>query len=251
MELGGRFNQHSQYGSNFTYTFNPSVILDKHIKYYVNISSAYHVPSLYQLNSEYGNLNLKPESSQSYETGFQASFLKDQITLTTSIFKRKIKDVIGFGNNAYINQNQQNDHGLELEIGLKPSRQLRLDFDYAYLTGKVRANNSTIETYNLLRRPKSSIGANLKYTINTKWYGGLNYKWNANRSDQYYDSNSQEINVILDSYSRVDAYLQFQPNKKITLFTDVKNILNTSYNDFAGYNAKGINFNAGLKFIFN
>lgn len=251
MELGGRYNQHSQYGSNFTYTFNPSVLLAKSFKYYVNISSAYHVPSLYQLNSEYGNLNLKPESSQNYETGFQASFLKDQVTLTTSVFKRKIKDVIGFGADAYINQNQQNDHGVEVEIGLKPIQKLKLDINYAYLTGKVKANDSDVETYNLLRRPKNSIGANLKYTFNAKWYGGLNYKWNANRLDRYYDSSYQEMNVVLYSYSRVDAYLQFLPNKKITIFTDVKNILNTAYSDFAGYNAKGINFNAGLKFIFN
>jgi vitamin B12 transporter len=251
MELGGRFNHHSQYGANFTYTFNPSVLLAKQIKYYVNISSAYHVPSLYQLNSEYGNLNLKPESSQSYETGFQASFFKDQITITSSVFKRKIMDVIGFGLDAYINQNQQNDQGVELEIGLKPSQRLKLDLNYAYITGKIKANDSDIETYNLLRRPKNSIGANLKYTINSKWYVGLNYKWNANRLDQYYDSNSEEINVSLASYSRVDAYLQFQPSKKITFFTDIKNISNTTYNDFVGYNAKGINFNAGLKFIFN
>ncbi len=251
MELGGRFNQHSQYGANFTYTFNPSVLLAKQIKYYVNISSAYHVPSLYQLNSEYGNLNLKPESSQSYETGFQASFFKDQITITSSVFKRKINDVIGFGFDAYINQNQQNDQGVELEIGLKPSQRLKLDLNYAYITGKIKANDSDIETYNLLRRPKNSICANLKYTINSKWYVGLNYKWNANRLDQYYDSNSEEINVSLASYSRVDAYLQYLLSKKITFFTDIKNISNTTYNDFAGYNAKGINFNAGLKFIFN
>jgi vitamin B12 transporter len=251
MELGGRFNHHSQYGANFTYTFNPSVLLAKQIKYYVNISSAYHVPSLYQLNSEYGNLNLKPESSQSYETGFQASFFKDQITITSSVFKRKINDVIGFGFDAYINQNQQNDQGVELEIGLKPSQRLKLDLNYAYITGKIKANDSDIETYNLLRRPKNSICANLKYTINSKWYVGLNYKWNANRLDQYYDSNSEEINVSLASYSRVDAYLQYLLSKKITFFTDIKNISNTTYNDFAGYNAKGINFNAGLKFIFN
>jgi len=61
LEAGFRYNSHSIYGSNATYTFNPSYHINQYAKLFVNISSAYKIPSLYQLYSEYGNKMLTPE----------------------------------------------------------------------------------------------------------------------------------------------------------------------------------------------
>jgi vitamin B12 transporter len=257
MEIGGRYNNHSQYGDNFTYTLNPSVLVANQLKFYVNVSSAYRVPSLYQLNSEYGNLNLKPETSQNYETGLESNFLDNKLFVTASVYQRKIKDVIDFGeitpgNYGYINQNKQNDKGLELEASFKPNQKLNFNVFYAFVDGKVQLSDSAPETFNLFRRPKNSYGANLGYTFTKKFYASLNYKWNDSRIDQYYDnSNFTLVSTQLNSFSKLDAYLQYKPSKSLTLFTDVKNILDANYNDFAGYNTKGINFNAGISFNFN
>lgn len=256
MELGGRYNHHSQYGDNFTYTFNPSVLIADQFKFYINVSSAYRVPSLYQLYSEYGNIHLKPEISENYETGIEGSFLRDKITYTASIFKRNIKDVIDFGEitpttYGYINQNKQRDKGLELEIGFKPTHKMNLDIFYAFVDGKTQLSESTPQTFNLFRRPKNSVGANLGYTFNKSFFASLNYRWNDKRIDQYYDVNTYSlVSASLNAYSKLDAYLQYQ-FKKMKLFADVKNIFNAQYNDFAGYNTKGINFNAGISFTFN
>ena len=73
-EIGGRLNDHSEYGANFTYTLNPSYLIASRYKIYANFSSAYRVPSLYQLFSEYGNLALSPETSITYEAGFDLNF---------------------------------------------------------------------------------------------------------------------------------------------------------------------------------
>jgi vitamin B12 transporter len=54
-EAGVRYNHHNIYGSNVTYSFNPSYNIDENTRVFVNISSAYKVPSLYQLYSEYAN----------------------------------------------------------------------------------------------------------------------------------------------------------------------------------------------------
>lgn len=95
-ELGGRINDHSQYGSNFTYTINPSYLFAEKYKLFVNFSSAYRVPSLYQLFSQYGNLNLQPETSVTYEAGLDFNFTPG-INLAFSYFKRDIDKVIDFG----------------------------------------------------------------------------------------------------------------------------------------------------------
>ncbi|MCV5334226.1 TonB-dependent receptor, partial [Escherichia coli] len=61
LEAGLRFNNHSIYGNNTTFSINPSFKLTDEVTALVNISSGFKTPSLYQLYSEYGNKNLKPE----------------------------------------------------------------------------------------------------------------------------------------------------------------------------------------------
>lgn len=257
LEVGGRYNNHSQYGDNFTYTFNPSLIINQQLKYYISISSAYRVPSLYQLISEYGNSALKPETSQNYETGFEGSLENNKITFSAAVFQRKIEDVIDFGQISptkfgYINQNEQNDKGFELEFGFKPDKKVNFNLFYAFVDGKVQALSGGSETFNLFRRPKNSIGTNLAYTLSNKTFVTLNYRWNDKRMDQYYDVKTFTVVAAeLKAYGKLDAYIQYKANKSLTLFTDIKNIFDADYNDFVGYNIKGINFNAGLSFNFN
>lgn len=256
MELGGRYNHHSTYGDNFTYTFNPSVLINPNIKYYINISSAYRVPSLYQLFSAYGNTALKPETSKNYETGFEGSFWKDKISFSAAIFKRDIKEVIDFGQISssvygYVNQNQQNDWGTELELNIKPIKALNFDVFYAYVDGKVKTSATDQATFNLFRRPKNSFGLNLGYQINKAFYTSLNYRWNGDRIDQYYDpATYSSVSTTLKSYGKLDAYLQYQ-FKKFRIFADIKNITDTQYQDFYGYATKGFNFNTGINFTIN
>lgn len=255
MELGGRYNKHSQYGDNFTYTLNPSVLINNSLKVYLNVSSAYRVPSLYQLYSQYGNLELEPEMAQNYETGFAADILQSKISLNFSLFNRNIKNVIDFGQIAsnqfgYINQNKQKDEGLEFEVGYKPNQKFNINAFYAYVYGKVQNAPEAEYQFNLSRRPKNSVGASTGYNISNKLYLSLLYKWTDSRRDIYYDSAFNANNVVLPSYHKVDTYIQYKTKKNVTLFADVKNLFDADYNDFAGYNTMGINFNAGLSLTF-
>ena len=245
-ELGGRLNRHSEYGKNATYTINPSYVFANRYKFFINFSSAYKVPSLYQLFSEYGNLALKPERTQTFEAGADMDIV-DKLTLNTAYFKRNIADVIGFDiNYRYINQAKQFDEGMELEWKYKWSSKINLDGFYAFVTGKqVQADGQT--EANLFRRPKHSLGLNLRATLSPKFSTALYYKWIGSRQDSYYDAAlGQGMTVDLKAYNLLDAYVQYAPKQSIKLFVDLKNILNTDYVDFTGYTTKGINLNVGL-----
>ena len=254
-EIGGRYNSHSQYGDNFTYTLNPSYIIANRYKLFVNVSSAYRVPSLYQLYSPYGNLELKPEISNTYESGVDLDIFPQKLNLTLSVFLRKIKDVIDFGelpsgNFGYLNQNKQNDKGLELEVSYKANHFLNIDAFYAYVDGELTTPLNT--SFNLFRRPKNSVGANVGVELNKALSFNLIYKWVDKRIDRYYDSSigeyGENVDAKLSSFSLMDAYIQFKPSTKLTLFTDIQNIFDEKYTEFAGYNTRGLNFNAGLKY---
>ncbi len=257
MELGGRYNNHSQFGDNFTYTINPSINLKDQLKVYFNVSSAYRVPGLYQLYSIYANPDgLKPETSYTYEAGVVTDIIKEKLTFNTSVFKRRITDVIDFGLQAnggfgYLNQSEQNDNGFEVELGFKPTQKFNINAFYAFVDGKVRAKENAPEVFNLSRRPKNSLGANAGLSVSKNLYISLLYKWTDTRIDAYYDVNAgKAVEENLNSYHKVDTYIQYKPTQKLTLFADIKNIFDAEYNDFAGYNTMGANFNAGLSILF-
>lgn len=249
-EIGGRYNDHSQYGDNFTYTINPSYIIADRYKLFVNVSSAYRVPSLYQLFSEYGNLNLKPETATSYEAGFELDF-SEKLNLSLAYFKRDVEDVIDFGQTVpgkfgYINQNRQKDKGFEIELGFKPASALNLNAFYAFVDGEVTTPVNS--TFNLFRRPKNSYGANAGIELSKAISLNLIYKFTDDREDRYFDSSTFEtVEAALGSYNMLDAYVQYKPANRLTLFTDIKNILDEKYTEFSGYNTKGLNFNAGFR----
>ncbi len=249
-ELGGRLNRHSEYGNNATYTINPSYVFANRYKFFINFSSAYKVPSLYQLFSEYGNLALKPERTQTFEAGADMELIADKLTLNTAYFKRNIADVIGFGlvDYRYYNQAKQYDEGVELEWKYKWSSKINLDGFYAFVTGKQVLADGQTEA-NLFRRPKHSLGLNLWAALSPQLTAALYYKWMGSRQDSYYDIFLfQGMTVDLKAYNLLDAYVQYAPKKSIKLFVDFKNLLDTDYVDFTGYTTKGLNLNAGFLF---
>ena len=243
-EIGGRYNTHTQYGSNFTYTINPSYLFANRYKVFVNVSSAYRVPSLYQLFSpQYGNPTLKPEMSTTLETGFDLAIFPEKVNLNFSYFNRQINDVIGTTvNYQYVNLGKQKDQGFELEFGVKPHQAIRVNAFYAYVKAKPNPNNT------FYRRPKNSFGADFAFAVSKKMDLNLIYKFVGERIDLYYDNKTfKPIELTLDPYHIVDTYIQYKPQPKLTLFADVKNVFNENYVDAIGYTTKGINFNVGVK----
>jgi vitamin B12 transporter len=252
-EFGGRVNDHSQYGSNFTYTLNPSYLIADKYKLFVNVSSAYRVPSLYQLFSQYGNLDLQPETSVSYEAGFDFNFT-NKLNLAFSYFKRDIDNVIDFGQVrpgafGYINQNNQKDNGFEVELSFRPASIVNINAFYAHVNGEVTTPASQI--FNLFRRPKDSFGLNAGIDVSRDFSFNLIYKYTGDRNDRYFDSTTfKTVEANMESYNMVDLYAQYRASSRLSLFTDVKNLLDEKYIDISGYNTRGLNFNAGFRLDF-
>ncbi|HEX6426232.1 MAG TPA: TonB-dependent receptor, partial [Niastella sp.] len=111
IELGGRMNVHSRYGSNYTYTFNPSYNFNRQFRLFASIATAFKAPTLYQLYSSYGDPTLQPERSTTYEGG--AQFTNRLLTARAVYFRRKIKDGIDFDyiNYKYFNSAKQTVNG--------------------------------------------------------------------------------------------------------------------------------------------
>jgi vitamin B12 transporter len=249
IELGGRYNNHSKYGDNFTYNVTPSLDLTKKIRIFGTISSAFRAPTLEMLFGQYGaNLALKPEKATTYETGVSLSLLNNKVNLRVVGFKRDMKDAIIYGSTGYINQDQQKDKGFEIEPELKLGK-FSIAGYYAYVEGK-QVSGTTISDL-LLRRPKNTYGINAGIKATDNLYFSANYKYTGARTDNDF-STYPSTNVILGAYQVVDFYAEYALTKKrVKIFADLKNLTDEKYTEIIGYSTMGFNMNAGVSFSFH
>jgi vitamin B12 transporter len=250
MELGGRYNSHSKYGNNYTYSFNPSYLVQNQVKLFFNLSTGFKAPSLYQLYGQFGaNPDLKPERSNSMEGGAQWFSTDKKFEVRAVAYKRSIEDVIIYGFPAYINFDKQNDHGVEIESSVNVSDKLRMRAFYSFVTGEV--TNSVGKENNLFRRPKNSFGLNASYRASSKLFLSVNLKTFGERHDRYFKmSTFTTESATLDAYALLDAYAEYSLGSYVKFFLDAKNILNQKYSEVTGYNTLGFNMNAGVNLKF-
>ncbi|RZK48439.1 MAG: TonB-dependent receptor [Pedobacter sp.] len=248
LEVGYRFNEHSTYGNNSTYSITPSFAISNHLKLFGTVSTAFRAPTLDMLFGRYGaNMNLKPETSENYELGLNAEIIADKLTLNISTFKRNLDEAIIYGAEGYLNQDQQNDKGFEVEPSLQ-FKTFRFNAYYAYVTGT--SISGTVEKDFLIRRPKHSFGFNSSFQANDKLTFSLNYKYTGKRVDSDFSTWPAQ-NVDLKAFNLVDFYVQYKVFKqKLNLFVDVKNLTNAKYTEIVGFNTMGTNFMTGLNYAF-
>jgi len=254
MEAGVRYNKHSKYGSNTTFSLNPSYVINHKMKLFLNYGSSFRAPALTELYGQWGaNPDLKPEKSTTLEVGAEWRTPDDFFKGRVVWFDRKIKDVIIYGPKfSYLNFNSQNDHGFEAEAQFKLNPSIAIKLFYAYVDGKVTTNTGAKDTTynNLLRRPKNSFGANLGYNISPQLFVSTNIHYNSSRNDLYFDPVTFASSTIeLKPYTLWDVYAEYGIWKnKIKLFAQCNNLLNVDYYEVYGYTTFGRNYNLGFRF---
>jgi vitamin B12 transporter len=247
IELGGRLNVHSRYGSNQTFTFNPSYNISEHFRIFGSIATGFKAPTLYQLYSDYGNLDLKPEKSKTYEIGFQQQH--EKITNRIVYFNREIKNGIDFNNNIYkyFNFTKQTVNGIEFESKIIAAKNFTITANYTYL--KPKEDNESRVTFKdsvytyLLRRPKHSFNISASYNFHNGLYLSASGKYVGKR----YDVGGYQVpDVQLGRYFLLNTYAEYKFNEYVKLFADAQNIANKKFFDVAGYNSIPFLFNGGV-----
>jgi vitamin B12 transporter len=249
MSLGGRLNNHSLYGSNATFSVNPSYTFRK-MKVFANVASAYRVPSLYQLYSEYGNKDLKPEESVNYEAGLQ--YAGDVFSARVVGFRRNIQDVFVFFSESappfrsfYINEDRQKDQGLEAEATVTFAKNFILSANYTYVTGKIETRDimgKDTSFSNLYRRPKNTLNANLAWQASAKAFLSTHVR----SLSSFYEPKFGASPVLLKGYYTWDVYASYLFKKNIKVFADLRNITDQLYFDQEGFGTRRFNMNAGI-----
>lgn len=249
LEVGGRLNHNSLYGNNTTFTVNPSYNVNEQTRVFVNISSGYNVPTLYQLYSEYGNRDLEPEKSINYELGVQ-TFTNDQKnSLRLVAFKRDIKDLIIYYSDPetfaskYMNRDEQNDYGFEVESNIAVGKIGQWVSNFTYVNG--RGINAGLSSRNLFRRPNFTVNSTLSLNPVKNLTVAPAFRYIGERIPGEYDLGGPNP---MPAYYTIDFYASYAIKRKINLFADLRNITDQKYFDVYGYNSRRANYILGVNF---
>jgi vitamin B12 transporter len=257
-EAGGRYNSFNRYGNVFTYSINPSYVVNDQVKVFFNLSSGFSAPTLYQLYSPYADPygTLKPERSISTESGIQYSLT--HFNARALYFQRSTKDnIIYYGNDPnypngyYINLDKQNDHGVELEASLKVGA-WSFSGNYTYTTGTVTnpVNGKDSTYYDLYRRPKNALNLKAGFQATKALFLDIAFRAVGKRVESSYYGPPTTAYAYAYAYYTLDGYAEYKITKQLKAFADLKNLTNQLFFDEPGYNSKRFNFMAGVALHF-
>lgn len=230
-----RAEHNSQFGSNATPKLGITYSFDEHTRFKANYGRGYKAPSISELYMRmhramgvttvdvYGNPDLQPEKSLSYDFSLEAERSANFGKLT--YYNNKVTNLISAEainddgtQNRYVNIGAAQINGIEAELGRHLNDRLTVKMTNAYIDA---TNKGTGERLN--NRAKNTTTLQLLYDDHQE-KGISAVLW-----DEFSDSyryNDQEY-----SYNTVNFSLQKKWSKDLSTFFGVDNILNKKVDD--------------------
>lgn len=257
LELGGRWNYHSEYGNNFSYTLNPSALINDRVKLFANFYSAFKTPTLYQLFApSWGNAALKPEESFNLEAGAQW-LIAPALSTRAVYFHRRTRGAIEFvyldpANfiSAYDNISRKKTNGVEAELEYR-SADWNLTANFTHMRGELQSAydgtgfplGKDTAFNNIYRNPNQVFNLSGGVRISKKIYAGTALRVAGKRLEPVYGA----APANLDPYYTVDLHGSYSFSPKVKVFVDLNNLTDQQYFEILGYNTRGFNGMGGVR----
>lgn len=231
-----RFDNYSAFEDKFTYKIGFRYNLLSDLDVLANYGTGYRVPLLYNLYSIYGNPNLKPENSKSFDIGLSNRLL------SISYFNYRIDNLIDydFKTNRYTNiEGTSKVHGFELGLKytLKPLN-LLISGGYTYTWA------TDIEGKKLPRIPQDKVNLNLNFYPFTGLTVLVSGEYIGKRKDSQFNP------VQTGYYSLLHGTLNYQVGKNYSLYLKLNNITDKFYQTVDGYASPGRSVYAGVNITY-
>jgi len=207
----------------------------------------FKAPSLYQLYSAFGNLDLSAERAHGWDAGVEQKF-GGHVTASLTWFDRDTRNLIGFASfppradrpfGYYQNVDRANAHGIEAAAAARFGG-LTLDANYTWTDAEDRSVGATYGS-DLIRRPHHTANADVTYA----WPFGLTTTVAVTHASHAFEDSGNTIR--LSGYTLVDLRAEQPIGHGLSLFGRVDNIGNTHYETAYRYGALGRSFYGGIR----
>lgn len=243
LNAGVRLNNHSRYGNHFVYNFNPSFRFkndDGYVRFFGSYSTAFIAPSIQDLYASWGNPDLEPQESLTYEAG--AEFRKKGFIINAVYFNRDVDNLIVFdpGTFTLINSGDTQIYGIEISTTYTITNNFTVNGNYTHTRNKDIA----------IRLPKNKANVGLSYSLRNTTNFSLDYQYVSDRDDTDFRDFLNVQNVTLASYSLLDFAVNHEFNKHVKVYFSATNLFNEYYQEVFGFSTRGRNFKLGTRFQF-
>ena len=227
ISTGIRNDDHEGFGSKTTRrisgTFKPSDNLIIRSSW----GEGFKVPTIFQstyfcCGAKSANSSIRPETSTSYDFGFELFFNEMNSNFSITYFDQDINDQINFsfGVGGYENIDKVNSEGFEIALDYQISKLMSLYLNYSYIDS-VDGNGSS-----LFYVAKDSGEAGLIYEPNNSFSGSIIARYNGSESSSY---------GKIDSWIRFDVNGSYKLSGTNELYFRIENLLDEEYQQIFGY----------------
>ncbi len=251
---GVRYDHHSQFGGSTVFSAGAVYTPDQGTTVVrASYDQGFKAPSLYQLYSDYGSVNLKPERAKGWEAGLERGLFGKAVQVGVVWWERHTTNLIGFaycpypidpkdptlppaclinGFGYYANVAAAQGRGLEL-TGHARIAKVFADANYAIVVNEDRTPGAVTYGVQLPRVPRHLLNATLGYDLSAGVSTSVALRWAGASFDTA--SSSQ----MLPGYALVDWRVEWKLAPALTLFGRFENIGDKRYQTAAGYNSLG------------
>ncbi len=248
------FGGATSFGADLSYEIAPDIRLR------ASVGEGFKAPSLFQLFSDFGNGELQPENSTSYDLGLAWNDRSAPFYAGATIYRRDTNDQIEFVSCAmnplpacndaanprpfgtYENIGQVRAQGVELELGARPADTVQLRVAYAYLDAENRTEGVGNSGNDLARRPNHALTFSADWEL---WRDGLTVGGDIRLVGDSFDDGGNF--TAIDGYALGTVRASLPIGDSFELFGRVENVTDAEYQTAAGFATPGRGVFAGAR----
>lgn len=210
-------------------------------------AEGFKAPSLFQLQSDFGNQLLRPERSKGWDAGLTQALVEGRLQANATYFRRESTDLIlfvsctapltgicaGRPSGTYDNVARARAEGVEIGVTMQPVDALRFQANYSYTDATNRSPGDVNFGRQLVRRPQHSVTALLDY----RWAFGLETGATVTHVGSSFDTASNSR--VVEGYVLADLRAAMPVTNQVQLFGRIENMFDERYETIFRYGSPG------------
>ncbi len=248
LTAGGRIDEHSAFGNFNTYRLTGAYLVPgTETKFRASKGTGFRAPSLdelygsYGFAPDYGNPNLLPEESESWDAGIEQGFMNGRFKVGATYFEIDTLNLITYngacGPPGVICL--ENAPGITHRSGVELSAAARISSGITMTAGYTYTDTERADGARLARVPRHALAVGFDLKPMDKVEANVIVKYVADTLDS---------GVDLDDYWLVNAKVSYEFMPGVKAYVRGENLLDEKYQTVLGYGTPGLSVYGGVQF---
>ena len=232
-----RYDDNSAFGGNTTGRLAAAWHAKEDLTFRAVLGTGFRAPSLYERFSIYGDADLSPEQSRSFELGVEKRY-GEIASVKATLFYTEIDDLIQFDGDSTA---CSSGFGCYNQVpGTTKSRGLELSTHYAVsdatnLFGNYTYTDATTDGTRLTRTPRHDLVLGFDTQISSRLSGGMDVRYVADVEPSAFAPADNKVG----DYAVVGANINFDITDSAQAYLRVENLFDEDYETAGGFNTPG------------